>query len=97
MFRTTDIAAATAFSVLPLPNRIGGGSDRYIGNQHHLWPQSDEEAKQLQGLKALQGLGKSSDKVYGPLQRTFQVTAGSMAMTAADELLHTAEQRMPSL
>ncbi len=44
---------------------------------HHLCPQSDEEAKQLQGLKALQGLGKSSDKVYGPLQRTFQVTPGA--------------------
>ena len=44
---------------------------------HDLRLQSDKEAKQLQGLKALQGLGKSSDKVYGPLQRTFQVTNGS--------------------
>ena len=43
--------------------------------EHSLCSQSDEEAKQLQGLKALQGLGKSSDKVYGPLQRTFEVTA----------------------
>jgi hypothetical protein len=45
--------------------------------------QSEEEAKQLQGLKALQGLGKSSDKVYGPLQRTFQVAADSPATLVA--------------
>ena len=47
--------------------------------------QSDEEAKQLQGLKALQGLGKSSDKVYGPLQRNFQVSI----LAASPQRLHS--------
>ena len=56
-----------------------------------LLAQSEEESKQLQGLKALQGLGKSSDKVYGPLQRTFQVAADGPALLAGTRKYHASD------
>ena len=71
------VAAAGQWTSEHLPN--AAWSTLVVNRSCVASAQSEEEAKQLQGLKALQGLGKSSDKVYGPLQRTFQVAADALA------------------